>query len=109
MKIVSLKGENGKRVMLLVQKQTEKFLTMIQAKILLYQGCQAYLAHVVETEKKIPKIREILVVREFQDVFPDHFQGLPPDKEVELMIDLALSNGPCRNERIGNTITRVVG
>ena len=36
------------------QKQTRKFLTMMQTKRLLKQGCEAYLAYVVDTEWKIP-------------------------------------------------------
>ena len=33
-------------------------------------------------------VDEIPVVREFPDVFPDDIVGLPPEREVEFIIDL---------------------
>ena len=42
----------------------------------------------VETGKEGTLVDEILVVREFPDVFPDDIAGLPPDREVEFTIDL---------------------
>ena len=38
---------------------------------MLCKGCQGYLAYVVETGKEGTILDEILVVREFPDVFPD--------------------------------------
>ncbi|KAL8089278.1 hypothetical protein AgCh_038903 [Apium graveolens] len=45
-------------------------------------------SHIVETEKKVPRLEEIPVVSEFSDVFPDELPGLPPDREIEFNIDL---------------------
>jgi len=36
----------------------------------------------------------ILVVHEFEDVFPEEVSGLPPSREVEFSIDLVLGTGP---------------
>jgi len=36
----------------------------------------------------------ILVVQEFEDVFPDEVPGLPPNREVEFSIDLVPGTGP---------------
>ena len=55
---------------------------------MLRKGCQGYLAYVVETEKEGTLVDEIIVGREFPDVFPDDIVGLPPDREVEFTIDL---------------------
>ena len=55
---------------------------------MLRKGCQGYPAYVVETEKEGTLVDEISVVREFPDVFPNDIAGLPPDREVELTIDL---------------------
>ena len=46
------------------QKQTKQFLNYIQTKRLLQQGCDAYLAYVVDKEKKVPDIEEVEVVNE---------------------------------------------
>ena len=88
-KKVTLKSSNDVEVVFKGQKQTQKFLTIMQTKKLLRQGCEAYLAHVIDTQKTIPKLEEILVVNEFPDVFPEELPGLPPDREIEFAIDLA--------------------
>ena len=64
-------------------------MTIIQAKKLLRQGCEAYLAHVVDKHKDIPNLEQILVVNEFPDVFPDELPSLPPNREIEFAIELA--------------------
>ena len=66
----------------------------MQAKKLLRQGCEAYLAHVVDTHKTTPKLEEIRVVNEFPEVFPEELHGLPPDREIEFAIELAPGTEP---------------
>ena len=39
-------------------------------------------------------IENILVVREFQDVFPEELPGIPPARVVEFVIDLKLGTTP---------------
>ncbi|KAM0869459.1 hypothetical protein ACQ4PT_040664 [Festuca glaucescens] len=36
----------------------------------------------------------VLVVREYPDVFPEELPGMPPDREVEFLIDLLPGTGP---------------
>ena len=88
-KRVTLVSPDKKKVVFKGEKQTKKFLTMIQTQKLLRQGCEAYLAYVVDIERNVPKIEEIPVVNEFLDVFPEELPGLPPDREIEFAIDLA--------------------
>ena len=61
---------------------------------MLRKGCQGYLAYVVEKEKEGILVDEILVVREFPDVFPDDIIGLPLDREMEFTIDLIPGTEP---------------
>ncbi|KAL8125171.1 hypothetical protein AgCh_012737 [Apium graveolens] len=61
--------EDNVRVTYQGQKQEKKFISIMEARKLLRQGCEAYLAHVVDTEKKAPSLDEIPVVSEFSDVF----------------------------------------
>ncbi|WOG95151.1 hypothetical protein DCAR_0414454 [Daucus carota subsp. sativus] len=93
-KKVRLKSKDNKEVVFRGRKQEKKFLTMIQAKRLLRQGWEAYLAHVVDVSREPPKIKEIPIVNEFSDVFPDELPGLPPDREIEFTIDLAPGTEP---------------
>ena len=44
---------------------------------MLRQGCEAYLAHVVDTEREPPKLEVFPVVSEFPDVFPDDLPRFP--------------------------------
>ncbi|KAJ0016992.1 hypothetical protein Pint_12065 [Pistacia integerrima] len=55
---------------------------------LLRKQCPSCLAHVVDTRINELRLEDILVVREFPDVFPKDLPGLPPDREVEFTIDL---------------------
>ncbi|XP_074351313.1 uncharacterized protein LOC141690407 [Apium graveolens] len=80
--------ENNVRINYQGQKQEKKFLPTLKAKKLLRQGCEAYLAHIVDTEKEEPNLDEIPIVRKFPDVFPDELPRLPPDREIEFSIDL---------------------
>ncbi|GJT97331.1 putative nucleotidyltransferase, ribonuclease H [Tanacetum coccineum] len=41
-----------------------------------------------------PKLSDISVVRDFEDVFPDDLSGLPPQRQVEFRIDLVLGATP---------------
>ncbi|XP_074356062.1 uncharacterized protein LOC141695737 [Apium graveolens] len=70
------------------KKQDNKFLSVWKAKKLLRQGCEAYLAHMVNTKKEAPILDEIPVVREYPDVFPEEFLGLLPDPEIEFLLRL---------------------
>ncbi|GKE44257.1 putative reverse transcriptase domain-containing protein, partial [Tanacetum coccineum] len=58
------------------------------------KGCPIFLANVTtkETEDKSEKKRleEVSIVRDFPDVFPEDFPGLPPTRQVEFQIDLIL-------------------
>ena len=54
---------------------------------LLRKGCTTYLAYVVDLEKKEIELGKIPVVREFPDIFPRELLGLPPEKEVEVLIE----------------------
>ena len=55
---------------------------------MLRKGCQAYLAYMVDTKSEGPKVEDIPVVYEFEDVFPKDLLGLPPDREIEFAIDV---------------------
>jgi hypothetical protein len=45
-------------------------------------------------EANIPEIKDILVVCEFPDVFPEDLPGLPPERVVEFVIELKPGTAP---------------
>ncbi|KAL0394979.1 UNVERIFIED_CONTAM: Retrovirus-related Pol polyprotein from transposon.6 [Sesamum latifolium] len=59
----------------------------VEARRLMLEGCEAYLAHVIDTKKVNPTLEEIPVVRDFPEVFPDDLPGLPPHREVDFAIE----------------------
>ena len=52
-------------------------MSSIKAKRLLCKGCKAYLAHIVDKSTSKITLDNVLVVREFSDVFPEDLSGLP--------------------------------
>ncbi|KAJ8899876.1 hypothetical protein K2173_019579 [Erythroxylum novogranatense] len=71
-------------------------VSAMQAQKLLRKGCEAYLAFVLETQKDgaKEKLLEIPVVNEFPDVFPEELPGIPPEREVELSIEVMPGTAP---------------
>ncbi|XP_070669147.1 uncharacterized protein [Malus domestica] len=63
-------------------------ISALKAKRLLWKGCQGYLAHVVLNDNTPSSVEDIRVVKHFPNVFPDDLPGLPPDRDVEFVIDL---------------------
>ncbi|XP_074351787.1 uncharacterized protein LOC141690932 [Apium graveolens] len=78
-KRVVLSTRQGKKVTFKGQKQTQTFLTLMQAKKLIRKGCEAYLAYVVDKGREVSNPEDIPVVRDFQDIFPEELPGLLPD------------------------------
>ncbi|GKA21833.1 putative reverse transcriptase domain-containing protein [Tanacetum coccineum] len=52
------------------------------------RGCHLFLAHVTEKKPKEKPLEDVLVIRDFPEVFPDDLLGLPPPRQVEFQNDL---------------------
>src|SRR5256714_6433584 len=61
---------------------------------LIQRGYEAYLAHVIDTREQSTRVEDIPVVREFQDIFPEELSGLPPDREVDMSIEVVPGTAP---------------
>ena len=66
----------------------------ISARCLLQKGCKGYLAHVVNTRSREVRLEDVLVVRDFLDVFHDDLPGLPLERELDFPIDLVPGTAP---------------
>ena len=71
-----------------------RVISCIQANRLLRKGCQRFLASVVDLQSRDLEIRDIPIVRQFSNVFPNDLPGLPLDREIEFSIDLLLGMAP---------------
>jgi hypothetical protein len=89
-KTVTFQGAKGE-TMVFKGERISNFTNMISgmvARKLLKKGCTAYLAYVINSEKGKIGLSDIPILREFPDVFPEELPGLPPEKEVEVTIDI---------------------
>ncbi|XP_070035732.1 uncharacterized protein [Nicotiana tomentosiformis] len=71
-----------------------KVVSFMKAQRLLKKGCLSLLAIVNDTREETISIENILVVREFSDVFPEDLPGLPPVREIDFDIDLPPNTQP---------------
>ena len=66
----------------------------MQARRFLKQGCEAFLALVLDSKMGQVKLEDIPVVKEFPDVFPEELPSVPPEREVDLSIDILSGTAP---------------
>jgi len=71
---------------------------VMKARRLIGRGCEGFLYNIRKTEDAGSFLEDILVVREFLDVFPDEIPGMPPLREVEFCIDLTPEATPISRE-----------
>ncbi|XP_071707880.1 uncharacterized protein [Rutidosis leptorrhynchoides] len=69
-------------------------ISMMKARKSIAKGCDTFLAYVIDANKEKKTVADILVVRDFPEVFPDELPGLPPVREVECRIELMPGSTP---------------
>nr|GFD02262.1 putative reverse transcriptase domain-containing protein [Tanacetum cinerariifolium] len=57
-------------------------------------GCELFLAQVTKKGSKEKRLKDVPVIRDFPEVFPDELPGLPPPRQVEFCIDLIPGAAP---------------
>ncbi|XP_077222089.1 uncharacterized protein LOC143855926 [Tasmannia lanceolata] len=71
-----------------------RVISTLLARRLLRNGCQGFLASVKDVSQGDLRLPDIPIVREYPDVFLENLPGLPPDREIEITIDLVHGTGP---------------
>ncbi|GJZ02395.1 putative reverse transcriptase domain-containing protein [Tanacetum coccineum] len=71
-----------------------KVISCIKACKYIERGCHLFFAHVTEKKPKEKRLEDVLVIRDFPEVFPDDLPGLPPSRQVEFRIDLVPGAAP---------------
>ena len=77
-------------------------MTAMRASKMPWKSYQGYLAYAIEVRDSGNQLEDILVVREFSDVFPKDLPGIPPDREIDFHIEL-----PPRTEPISKAPYRM--
>ncbi|XP_070056250.1 uncharacterized protein [Nicotiana tomentosiformis] len=73
---------------------SSRVISFLKARHMVKKACLAYLAYVRDTTAETSAIDSVPVVREFSDVFPSDLPGIPPDRDIDFCIDLALGTQP---------------
>nr|GEW04032.1 reverse transcriptase domain-containing protein [Tanacetum cinerariifolium] len=77
------------------RKTRLNLISCIKTKRYISRGCQIFMIQVTKKKKPVGKrLEDILVVKEFPDVFLEDLPGLPPIRQVEFQIDLILRAAP---------------
>ncbi|GJU97705.1 putative reverse transcriptase domain-containing protein [Tanacetum coccineum] len=71
-----------------------KIISCIKANKYIERGHQLFVAHVTEKEPKEKRLKNVPVIRDFPEVFPDDLPGLPPPRQVEFKIELVPGAAP---------------
>ena len=64
-------------------------MTAIKANKMLRKSYPGYLAYAIKVRDSGSRLEDIMVVREFSDVFPEDLPGIPLDREIDFQIELA--------------------
>ncbi|KAL5556154.1 hypothetical protein UlMin_038390 [Ulmus minor] len=71
------------------------FISAMQSRKWIADGCTGFLASVLDTTKKgKDELKDVPVVYEFVSVFPEDLPGLPPDREVMFEIEVLPGTAP---------------
>ena len=54
----------------------------------LRKGCEAFLALVLDSKRGQVNLENVPVIKESSDVYPEELLGLPPEREVDLSIEI---------------------
>ena len=89
-KRVTLRTPNEDEVTFIGERSNHlsNVISVATARKMVQKGCEAYLAYVIDTVKARPSVSDIPTVSDFSDVFPEEFPGLPPQREIEVVIDV---------------------
>ena len=66
----------------------------MEARRFLRKGCEAFLALILDSKREQVTFENIPVIREFPDVFPKELPGVPPEREVDLSIEVVQGTTP---------------
>ncbi|KAK8980552.1 hypothetical protein V6N11_074163 [Hibiscus sabdariffa] len=88
-KIATLKTYDDRSVILVSERRgyLSNVVSVLTVDRMIRKGYEVFLATILNTKGSLSQIEEIQTVREFLDVFPEEFPGLPPDRDVEFEIE----------------------
>ncbi|KAJ9544764.1 hypothetical protein OSB04_024471 [Centaurea solstitialis] len=70
------------------RNRSTSLISVIKANRCIRKGCVWFMAYVVDSGKDKLELKDVEVVRDYPEVFPEDLVSLPPDREIEFRIDL---------------------
>nr|GFC13718.1 hypothetical protein [Tanacetum cinerariifolium] len=64
-----------------------QIISALQARTLLYHGCEGFLATIHDTTTEVPSIHDQPIVSEFPDVFPDEYEYGKQDRKAAVLYE----------------------
>ncbi|KAA3484220.1 DNA/RNA polymerases superfamily protein [Gossypium australe] len=95
-KFIELKYESGDFIRVKSDKQDRSpvVISFLLTQKYLRKGYEAYLVFVMIAKETELRIESVPIVCEYQDIFPEELPRLPPVREIEFGIELALGTTP---------------
>ncbi|XP_071737211.1 uncharacterized protein [Rutidosis leptorrhynchoides] len=127
-KTINIPLKTGEILVIQGDKSASKLnlISCIKTQKYLMKGCQAILAHIKEVKPDERRIKDVPVVKDFPEVFPDELPGLSLQIQVKFQIDLIPSAAPiakmkmernrvdkqltlkeCNNNTVNNRVTNL--
>ena len=69
-------------------------ISAMHARRFMRKRCETFLALILDSKRGQLDVEKIPVVREFSDVFPEELSGIPPEREVDLSIEIVPGTTP---------------
>ena len=69
-------------------------ISVITVRTMVREGCEVYLAYVIDTKRAESNLLDIPTVCDYLDIFPEELPELPPHREIELAIDVVQGATP---------------
>ena len=95
-KTITFCGPMGRRVVFRGERNVipNCFILAMTSQKMVNKGCEVYLAMVMDLNGGNNELANLPIVREFPNMFPEKLPGLPPEREVEVSIDVLLGTTP---------------
>ena len=71
-----------------------KIMSAMKARRFLRKGYEAFLALTLDSKREQVNLEDIPMIKEFPDVFPEELPGVPPEREVDLSIEVVQGTTP---------------
>ncbi|KAI3708555.1 hypothetical protein L2E82_37779 [Cichorium intybus] len=95
-KTISVRTPSGSRTLIRGERRFQHIpvVSFARARRYIERGALLFMAHVTPIESEYSTVKDVEVVRDFAGVFPDDLPGLPPNRQLEFVIDLVLGAKP---------------